>query len=161
MASPVSLYNQWKKKGILDEKVQIVYEFYSKKITTRTIQSNLGISPRTWMKIKKEPEFKEAIKMGEEELKENLINAIYFRAVGLHLEDSQNQVEESKSGVKKKVNKTRKEALPDWNAARYLLIIKFGRQYNEKKEELDLVRKRLEQGNEQWLLLEDTKKKKE
>ncbi|MFA5720553.1 MAG: hypothetical protein WC939_05815, partial [Acholeplasmataceae bacterium] len=102
-----------------------------------------------------------AIKMGEEELKENLINAIYFRAVGLHIEDSQNQVEESKSGVKKKVNKTRKEALPDWNAARYLLIIKFGRQYNEKKEELDLVRKRLEQGNEQWLLLEDTKKKKE
>lgn len=36
------------------------------------------------------------------------------------------------------------------NAVRYLLIIKFGRDYNDKKEEIDAMYERLRNREEKW-----------
>ena len=46
--------------------------------------------------------------------------------------------------------KTKKRALPDISAIRYLMIIKFGRECNERKDEIEAMYKRLEKGEETW-----------
>lgn len=43
-----------------------------------------------------------------------------------------------------------KQSLPDVVALKYLLIIHFGNEFNEKKAELELMAKRLEKDEEEW-----------
>jgi CRISPR/Cas system CSM-associated protein Csm2 small subunit len=68
----------------------------------------------------------------------------------MEYEEIQTIIEETKTGTKKKIVKTKKKALPDFNAAKYLLAIKFGRKYNEKKEIIALMEKRIAQGDDVW-----------
>ncbi len=56
--------------------------------------------------------------------------------MGYEYEETQTTIEETKTGAKRKIEKYKKKAQQDMNAARYLLIIKFGRDYNDKKEEI-------------------------
>jgi hypothetical protein len=57
-------------------------------------------------------------------------------------------IEETKTGTKKRITKFKKQSLPDIAAIKYLLITKFGIDYNEKKAEIELMAKRLEKGEE-------------
>ena len=79
------------------------------------------------------------------------MDALFQRAVGIEYEEVQTIIEETSSGTKKRLVKTKKKALPDFNAIKYLLIIKFGREYNERKEEIDIMLKRIEKGEETWI----------
>ncbi len=49
--------------------------------------------------------------------------------------------EETKVGTKKRITKFKKQSLPDIAALRYLLIIKFGADYNEKIKENEQMNK--------------------
>jgi hypothetical protein len=60
-------------------------------------------------------------------------------------------IEETKNGTKKRITKFKKQSLPDIAAIKYLLITKFGIDYNEKKAEIELMAKRLEKGEEDWI----------
>ena len=104
------------------------------------------------IKLKKaHPRLNQAFINGDDELKDRLMDAVYQKAVGFDYEETQTIIEETKTGTKKKILKTKKRALPYFNALKYLLIIKFGREYNEKKEELDIMYERLNRGEEVWL----------
>lgn len=104
------------------------------------------------IKLKKaHPRLNQAFINGDDELKDRLMDAVFQKAVGFDYEETQTIIEETKIGTKKKIVKTKKRALPDFNALKYLLIIKFGRGYNEKKEELDIMYERLNRGEEVWL----------
>lgn len=59
------------------------------------------------------------------------------RAIGFEYEETQTILEETKSGTKKRISKFKKQALPDIAAIKYLLITKFGIDYNEKKQSLN------------------------
>jgi hypothetical protein len=145
-------YEQWESDGILEERLKTIQESVAKRIIQKEIAESLGMSERTLIKLKKaHPRLNQAFINGDEELKYKLIDAVYQKAVGFEYEEVQTIIEEATSGTKKKIVKTKKRALPDFNALKYLLIIKFGREYNEKKEELDIMYQRLEKGEEVWI----------
>ena len=83
-------------------------------------------------------------------MKEDLISTIYKKAMGFEHEEVQTLVEKVGGKSKQKIVKNKKYYPPDLHSAKYLLIIKFGRDFNEKKDELDIMEKRLESKDEEW-----------
>jgi hypothetical protein len=98
---------------------------------------------------KKYPKLNQAFVFGNDELKYTLIDSMLKKATGYEYEESQTTIEETKAGTKKKIVKYKKKAQPDMNAIRYLLIIKFGRVFNDKKEEIDAMYERLRNREEE------------
>ena len=144
-------YQQWEIDGVLDERIKSIQDMVARRINQTNISKALNISEKTLLKLRrKHPRLNQAILNGDEELKFKLMDALFQRAVGMEYEEVQTIIEETPSGTKKRLVKTKKRALPDFNALRYILIIKFGREYNERKEEIDLMYKRLEKGEEIW-----------
>jgi hypothetical protein len=145
-------YEQWEEDGVLEEKLKLIQDLVSKRIIQKDIAESLGVSEKTLIKLKKaHPRLNQAFVNGDSELKDKLMDAMFQRAIGFEYEETQTIIEENKNGTKKKIVKTKKRALPDYSAIKYLLIIKFGRDFNDKKEEIDLMFQRLEKGEEVWL----------
>ena len=145
-------YERWEKSGHLNSKLKAIVEMTSKRATQKQIAEYLGITEKTVIKLrKKHPKLEEAFQFGDDELKKNLEDAMYKRAVGFEYEETQTIIEETKGGTKKRISKFKKQALPDITAIKYLLITKFGIDYNDKKAEIELMAKRLENSEEEWI----------
>lgn len=145
-------FEQWEKDAILEEKIALIQELVSQRIVQSKIADALGISEKTLIKMKQlHPRINQAFVNGDTELESKLVDAIYQRAVGMEYEEIQTIIEETKTGTKKRIVKTKKKALPDFIAAKYLLAIKFGRKYNEKKDIIAIMEKRLAQGDDVWI----------
>lgn len=95
-------------------------------------------------------DFARAFKKGQSQMKEDLISTIYKKAMGFEHEEVQTLVEKVNGKNKQKIVKNKKYYPPCLHSAKYLLIIKFGREFNDKKEELKLMEKRLESKDEEW-----------
>ena len=148
----LDLYEKWEESGHLKSKLKAISEMISKRATQRQVAEYLGVTEKTIIKLRKvHPKLNEAFQYGDEELKEKLIDAIYQRAVGFEYEETQTVIEETKTGTKKRITKYRKQSLPDITAIKYLLITKFGIEYNDKKAEIELMAKRIEKGEEEWI----------
>ena len=148
----LDLYEKWEESGHLNAKLKAISEMISKRATQRQVAEYLGITEKTIIKLRKvHPKLKEAFQYGDEELKQKLIDAMYQRAVGFEYEETQTVIEETKTGTKKRITKYKKQSLPDVQAIKYLLITKFGIEYNEKKAEIELMAKRIENGEEEWI----------
>lgn len=150
ISKQLDTFERWEKQGILKKKLKIIRDLSAKNIPQQKIASELGISLKTLQKLKnRHPDFAFAFKKGKSEMKDKLIDAIYKKAIGYDLEDTQSLVEATGGKKKQKIVKTTKHYPPDLNSAKYLLIINFGRDYNEKKDEIDIMEKRLKD-NETW-----------
>ena len=144
-------YERWAASGNLDIKLKAISEMISKRATQKQIAQYLGISEKTLIKLRKtHSKLDSAFQYGDEELKQKLLDAMYQRAIGFDYEETQTVIEETKTGTKKRITKYKKKSLPEIAAIKYLLIIKFGLEYNDKKEEIELMNKRLEKGEEVW-----------
>ncbi len=144
-------YERWKESGHLETKLKAISEMISKRATQKQISQYLGVTEKTLIKLRKvHPKLDNAFQYGDEELKQTLLDAMYQRAVGFDYEETQTIIEETKTGTKKRITKYKKKSLPEIAAIKYLLIIKFGLEYNDKKEEIELMNKRLEKGEELW-----------
>ena len=144
-------YERWQKSGHLNLKLKSITEMTAKRATQRQVAEYLGITEKTVIRLrKKHPKFEAAFQFGDEQLKKNLEDAMLKRAIGFEYEETQTILEETKSGTKKRISKFKKQALPDIAAIKYLLITKFGIDYNEKKAELELMARRLEKDEEVW-----------
>ena len=151
MGKQFDTFEQWEKDGILEDKIATVQELVSQRIVQSKIADALGITEKTLIKMKQlHPRINQAFVNGDTELESKLVDAIYQRAVGMEYEEIQTIIEETKTGTKKKIVKSKKKALPDFNAAKYLLAIKFGRKYNEKKEIIALMEKRIANSDDVW-----------
>jgi hypothetical protein len=145
-------YQQWEADGVLDERIKSVQDMVARRIIQKDIAKALNVSENTMIKLKRShPRLNQAFINGDDELKYKLMDALFQRAVGMEYEEVQTIIEETSSGTKKRLVKTKKKSLPDFNALKYLLIIKFGREYNERKEEIDIMLKRIEKGEETWI----------
>ena len=145
-------FERWEKSGHLDVKLKSIAEMVSKRATQGQIAQYLGISEKTIIKLKKaHPKFNDAFQYGDEVLKHKLLDAMYQRAIGFEYEETQTVIEETKTGTKKRITKYKKQSLPDVQAMKYLLITKFGIDYNERKAEIELMEKRMEKGEEEWV----------
>jgi Trp operon repressor len=148
----LDLYERWEESGHLNSRLKAISEMISKRATQRQVAEYLGITEKTLIKLRKaHPKLNKAFQYGDEELKEKLVDAMYQRAVGFEYEETQTVIEETKSGTKKRITKYKKQSLPEITAIKYLLITKFGIEYNEKKAEIELMTKRLEKGEEVWI----------
>jgi hypothetical protein len=145
-------YQQWEADGVLDERIKSIQDMVARRIIQKDIAKAMNLSENTLIKLKRShPRLNQAFINGDDELKYKLMDALFQRAVGMEYEEVQTIIEETSSGTKKRLVKTKKKALPDFNAIKYLLIIKFGREYNERKEEIDIMLKRIEKGEETWI----------
>lgn len=144
-------YEKWERDGILDKRLSEIKELVSKAVPQVEIAKILGMSEKTMYKLKnRHPKMNQAFVFGNDDLKYTLIDTLIKKAVGYEYEETQTTIEETKTGTKKKIVKYKKKAQPDMNAVRYLLIIKFGREYNDKKEEIDAMYERLRNREEKW-----------
>jgi type III secretory pathway lipoprotein EscJ len=144
-------YEKWERDGILDKRLSEIKELVSKAVPQVEIAKILGMSEKTMYKLKnRHPKMNQAFVFGNDDLKYTLIDTLIKKAVGYEYEETQTTIEETKTGTKKKIVKYKKKAQPDMNAVRYLLIIKFGRDYNDKKEEIDAMYERLKNREEKW-----------
>lgn len=144
-------YEKWQQQGVLDKQLKDIQEMVSKNITQKDICKVLGLTEKTLIKLKKvHPKLNQAFIFGNDDLKYTLMDSMLKKATGYEYEETQTTIEETSSGTKKKIVKYKKKAQPDMNAIRYLLIIKFGRDYNEKKEEIDAMFERLRAREENW-----------
>jgi hypothetical protein len=145
-------YQQWEADGVLDERIKSIQDMVARRIIQKDIAKAMNVSENTLIKLKRShPRLNQAFINGDDELKYKLMDALFQRAVGMEYEEVQTIIEETSSGTKKRLVKTKKKSLPDFNALKYLLIIKFGREYNERKEEIDIMLKRIEKGEETWI----------
>jgi hypothetical protein len=93
----------------------------------------LGITEKTVIKLRKtHKRLDDAFQFGDEDLRQKLVDAVYQRAIGFEYEETQTVIEETKTGTKKRITKYKKQSLPDIQAIKYLLITKFGIEYNEE-----------------------------
>ena len=152
MPKVLDTYQQWEADGVLDERIKSIQDMVARRIMQKDIAKAMNLSENTLIKLKRShPRLNQAFINGDDELKYKLMDALFQRAVGMEYEEVQTIIEETSSGTKKRLVKTKKKALPDFNAIKYLLIIKFGREYNERKEEIDIMLKRIEKGEETWI----------
>lgn len=152
MPKVLDTYQQWEADGVLDERIKSIQDMVARRIIQKDIAKAMNLSENTLIKLKRtHPRLNQAFINGDDELKYKLMDALFQRAVGMEYEEVQTIIEETSSGTKKRLVKTKKKALPDFNAIKYLLIIKFGREYNERKEEIDIMLKRIEKGEETWI----------
>ena len=152
MPKVLDTYQQWEADGVLDERIKSIQDMVARRIIQKDIAKAMNLSENTLIKLKRShPRLNQAFINGDDELKYKLMDALFQRAVGMEYEEVQTIIEETPAGTKKKLVKTKKKALPDFNAIKYLLIIKFGREYNERKEEIDIMLKRIEKGEETWI----------
>jgi len=148
----LDLYEKWEASGHLADKLKSISEMVSKRATQKQVAEYLGITVKTIIKLRKaHSELNNAFQYGDEELKHKLLDAVYQRAIGFEYEETQTVIEETKTGTKKRITKFKKKSLPDIAAIKYLLITKFGIEYNEKKAEIELMAKRLEKDEEEWI----------
>ena len=152
MPKVLDTYQQWEADGVLDERVKSIQDMVARRIIQKDIAKAMNVSENTLIKLKRShPRLNQAFINGDDELKYKLMDALFQRAVGMEYEEVQTIIEETSSGTKKRLVKTKKKSLPDFNALKYLLIIKFGREFNERKEEIDIMLKRIEKGEETWI----------
>ena len=151
------IWEQWQEDGKLEEVLAFIADCSKKLVTQREMCKYLKIEEHTFTNLKhKYPQIQEAMDKSRYELKKDLANAMYKKAVGYETVDEDQLIEEKDGKTKKKVHRVKKQVGPDFKAITYLLTKKFGKEYSERYEDLRLMEKKLESQNrkEEWSSVE-------
>ena len=144
-------YQEWKEKNELTSKLELIKRIAGSGASISVIAEKLGVSRRTFISLKnKYKAISESYEEGKGTFKGNLIEAMIKRALGFKTTDEDQYIEETSRGTRKRIVKHIKEMPPDIGAIKYLLVTHFGREFSEKKYELELMEKRIEKGIEEW-----------
>ena len=82
------IFETWKKNNVLEDKLNLITNLVGKRSTQLMISQQLGISSKTFITLRdKHKEIRDAIAKGEDMLLNNILDAIYKRAVGYETED--------------------------------------------------------------------------
>lgn len=147
----VDIFETWKKNNVLEDKLNLITNLVGKRSTQLMISQQLGISSKTFITLRdKHKEIRDAIAKGEDMLLNNILDTIYKRAVGYETEDEVTTYEIVGDRKKQRIVKTKKVYPPDIDACKYLLMIKFGRDYSPKKFELEILEKKTAESVEFW-----------
>lgn len=147
----VDIFETWKKNNVLEDKLNLITNLVGKRSTQLMISQQLGISSKTFITLRdKHKEIRDAIAKGEDMLLNNILDAIYKRAVGYETEDEVTTYEIVGDRKKQRIVKTKKVYPPDIDACKYLLMIKFGRDYSPRKFELEILEKKTAEAVELW-----------
>jgi hypothetical protein len=132
-------YQTWKTDGVLQSKLKLIKELASRSCGMGVIATELGMSENTLYSLRKKyKDVEKAYEDGRNMLKKSLLEKMFERAMGFTITNEDQIIEQTPTGTKKKVIKQTRTILGDMGVARYLLIINFGKEYSEKKYELEL-----------------------
>ncbi len=132
-------YQTWKNDGVLQSKLKLIKELASRSCGMGVIATELGISENTLYSLRKKyNDVEKFYEDGRNMLKKSLLEKMFERAMGFTIVNEDQIIEQTPTGTKKKVIKQTRTILGDMGVARYLLIINFGKEYSEKKYELEL-----------------------
>src|SRR5690554_5374908 len=108
------------------------------------IASELGMAENSLYALRKKyKDVDKAYEDGRNLLKKSLLEKMFERAMGFTITNEDQIIEQTPTGTKKKVIKQTRTILGDMGVARYLLIINFGKEYSEKKYELELLEQKV------------------
>lgn len=151
------IYQTWKTDGSLNSKLKLIKDLASRSCGMGVIASELGIVENTFYAMRKKyKDVAQAYEDGRNLLKKSLLEKMFERAMGFTITNEDQIIEQTPTGTKKKIIKQTRTILGDMGVARYLLIIKFGIDYSEKKYEIELNEQKLAnaQKENEWKPLE-------
>src|SRR5690554_5289448 len=132
-------YQTWKNDGVLQSKLKLIKELASRSCGMGVIATELGVSENTLYSLRKKyMDVEKSYEDGRNMLKKSLLEKMFERAMGFTIVNEDQIIEQTPTGTKKKVIKQTRTIIGDMSVARYLLIVNFGKEYSEKKYELEL-----------------------
>lgn len=146
---------KWKKEGLLNTKISYLRGASSNFYSQKRMASDLGISEQTFITLKnKHKEIRDALAYGDELLKADVLSALKKRAVGYISTTKVRSMKRDGGGRDyQAVQEVEKEFPPDVDAIKYLLTVKFGREFHPRKEELEIMENKAQP--ELWMDIHD------
>lgn len=133
----ISIYEQWKIDGVLDDKILLISAWYRDGLDNKQVAHNLGIGETTLKDYKKKyPLVATASKTNKEIADIVIENSLYKRAKGYKYDEVTKELTGNKEdGYELKVTKiVTKEVAPDTTAQIYWLKNRKPVQWNDRKE---------------------------
>lgn len=139
-------YQMWERTGVLKSKLDYIRAASATFYTQKDMCHDLGISEQTFIALKnKHPEIQKAISDGETLLLSDLFSALKTKAMGHKEKTTSKSIEKNPlGGTKTKINEDEKYYPPDFEVIKYILIMKFGKDFDPKKFMLEMMEKKNE-----------------
>lgn len=147
------IYETWVSNGLWNEVSAFIKDCTRKMVSQREMCIHLHMEESTFSRLKKRhPEIQAVIDEAKLDLKKDLINALYKKAIGFETVDEEQFIEDKGKGQeqKRKIHRTKKQVGPDYKSIVYLLTKVFGKEYSERYEELKLMEQKMIDAKEEW-----------
>ena len=144
-------YQMWERTGVLKSKLDYIKAASATFYTQKDMCRDLDISEKTFISLKnKHPEIQQAISDGEAILLKDLFSALKLKAMG-HKEKTTSKTMRKNpiGGTETKVTEDEKYYPPDFEVIKYILIMKFGKDFDPKKFMIEMMEKKNEP--EMWV----------
>lgn len=140
------LFEKWEESGQLLSKLDQLTKWKRALVTQGEMAKALGITEEHFAKLKrKHPQIQEAFDKGMVQLKTDLVGAMYKKAMGYEVKETDMIIDDNgKSNSKKKIRTQTRQVPGDYNAQVYLLNKYFGEEYNPNYDQLKLQRAKTE-----------------
>ena len=128
-------YQMWERTGVLKSKLDYIRAASASFYTQKDMCLDLQITEKTFIALKnKYPLVQEAIAQGESLLLNDMFSALKIKAMG-HKEKttSKSMRKNPIGGTETKVTEEEKYYPPDFEVIKYILIMKFGKDFDPKK----------------------------
>ena len=131
-------YQMWKDTGQLPQVLEFIKECSRKLVTQKEMCTYLNLD--------------EAFHKAKLDLKKDLMGALYKKAIGYELVEEEQFIEDKGKGEqqKRKIHRTKKQVGPDYKAIVYLLNKHFGREFNERYDDFEILKEKQALLKEEW-----------
>lgn len=156
MAKKMDAFEKWQASTGIDSwpKVrELITDLSKKGYTQRQICERLNLDEAYFSRLKKKhPEISDAFKDADAFVLDSAFTALYKVAFGHTYVNEDTWLEDKQDGSKpkKKVHRVKRESEPNLNAIIYLLTQRFGRNFSDRREELEIAREKIDANKEEW-----------
>lgn len=146
MSKKKDTYDMWVESKVVKSKLDYIKAAAATFYTQKQMCEDLGLTEQTFVNLKKKhPEIQKAINDGEALLLNDLFSSLKRKATGFKESVTTRSMEKNPiGGTKTKIHEEEKYFPPDFEAIKYILIMKFGKQFDPKKFMLEMMEKKNE-----------------
>ncbi len=146
MSKKKDTYDMWVETKVVKSKLDYIKAAAATFYTQKQMCEDLGLTEQTFVNLKKKhPEIQKAINDGEAQLLNDLFSSLKRKAIGFKESVTTRSMEKNPiGGTKTKIHEEEKYFPPDFEAIKYILIMKFGKQFDPKKFMLEMMEKKNE-----------------
>lgn len=150
MSKKKDTFDMWVETKVVKSKLDYIKAAAATFYTQKQMCEDLGLTEQTFVNLKKKhPEIQKAINDGEVLLLNDLFSSLKRKATGFKESVTTRSMEKNPiGGTKTKIHEEEKYFPPDFEAIKYILIMKFGKQFDPKKFMLEMMEKK--NGPEVW-----------